>query len=405
VDGFRSPAVFSRHTVLAWLLRKQHLTDESKAEDIVQIARDIYGLHATGPTTPYLSLFARARDFTRDKLDEELYVKRTLGKIRCVRTTVHILPRETIPIAFAATKGIVEPNSEDFCRHLGVTKRQYEETSKAILEILRGKGLSTLELKKHLGSKLNISPIVNLMCDRGLLMRGQSGRGWKSNTHTYYLFSDYFPEMDLNAVDQAQARELTVRQYLAGYGPATVRDISWWSGFTMTEVRRMLQSLAHETTEVAIPELKETYLMLAADEAAMRSLEFSDKPVVNLLPASDPYLMGYKERERYLDYKYYEMVFDRGGNGTSTIVVNGRVVGVWGFSEVPKPTVKLFLFHKLEKRLLRAVESRARAMGKFIGDKTATIEMCDQMVPLTQRTAGGFMSPLGPSTGRRTSTP
>jgi hypothetical protein len=365
----------------------------------VQIARDIYGLHATAPTTPYVSLFARARDFTRDKLDEQLYVKRTLGKIRCVRTTVHILPRETIPIAFAATKGIVEPNSEDFLQYTGVTKRQYEETSKAILEILRSKGMSTLQIKKQLETKVNVSPLVNLMCDQGLLMRGQSGRGWKSNTHTYYLFSDYFPEMDLNAVDQAQARELTVGQYLAGYGPATVRDISWWSGFTMTEVRRMLQSLAHETTEVAIPELKETYLMLAADADDLERFEPSGGSVVNLLPASDPYLMGYKERERYLDYKYYELVFDRSGNGTSTILVDGRVVGVWDFSEVPKPTVKLFLFHKLEKKLLRAVESRARAMGKFIGDKTVAIEMCDQMVPLTQRTAGRFMSPLGPSTG------
>jgi hypothetical protein len=115
---------------------------------------------------------------------------------------------------------------------------------------------------------------------------------------------------------------------------------------------------------------------------------------MNLLPASDPYLMGYKERERYLDCKYYEMVFDRSGNGTSTILVDGRVVGVWDFSEDPEPTVKVFLFHKLEKRLLRLVESRARAMGKFMGDRAVTIEMCDRMVPLTQRNAGGFMSPL-----------
>ena len=92
------------NSVNRFRLHKQHLTDESRSEDVVQIARDIYGLHATNPTTPYVSLLARARDFTRDKLDRELYVNKTLGKIRCVRTTVHVLPRETIPIAFAATK-------------------------------------------------------------------------------------------------------------------------------------------------------------------------------------------------------------------------------------------------------------------------------------------------------------
>jgi len=389
------------NSVNRFRLHQQHLTDESKTDDIVQITRDIYGLHATNATTPYVSLFARAKDFTRDKLDEELYVKRTLGKIRCVRTTVHVLPRETIPIAFAATKGIVEPNSEDFLRYTGaVTEKQYEDVSREILIILKGKGMSTLQIKKHLGTKLNVSPIVNLMCDQGQLMRGRSDKGWKSNTHTYYLFSDYFPGIDLNEVDPAQARETTVRQYLAAYGPATVKDISWWSGFTMTEVRRILQSLARETAEAEIPELKGTYVMLAADMAALEWFKPPSQPVVNLLPGLDPYLMGYKERERYLDYKHYGMVFDRSGNSTSTILVDARVAGTWDFSVEPKPTVKVFLFRRLEKKVLREVESRARAMGRFIADKAVAIEICDQMVPLPQRNAGGFMSPLGPSNGR-----
>ena len=389
------------NSVNRFRLQKQHLTDESQTQDILQIVRDIYGLHATGPTTPYVSLFARATDFTRDKLDEELYVKRTLGKIRCVRTTVHVLPSETIPIAFAATKSIVEPNSKEFLRYTGgVTERQYEDTSGEILRILKGKGMSTLQIKKELGTRLNISVIVNLMCDQGLLMRGRSDKGWKSNTHTYYLFSDYFPDIDLNATGPARARETTVRQYLAAYGPATVKDISWWSGFTMTEVRRILQTLARETAEVEIPELKGPYVMLTADLAALKRFRPSTQPVVNLLPSLDPCLMGYKERGRYLDDQHYDLAFDRSGNSTSTILVDGRVVGIWDFSEKPKPTVKLFMFHDMEKKVLRVVESRARAIGQFIGDETVAVEMCDRMVPLTQRNAGGFMSPLGPSTGR-----
>lgn len=392
------------NSVNRFRLHKQHLTDESRSEDVVQIARDIYGLHATNPTTPYVSLLARARDFTRDKLDEELYVKKTLGKIRCVRTTVHVLPRETIPIAFAATKSIVEPNSEDFLRYTGaVTERQYKDASREILEILKGKGMSTLQIKKQLGSRLNISPIVNLMCDQGLLMRGRSDKGWKSNTHTYYVFSHYFPGMDLNAVDPSEAREMTVKQYLAAYGPATVKDISWWSGFTMTEVRRILQRLASQMTDVEIAGLAGTHVMLATDKAALERLEPSSQPAVNLLPPLDPYLMGYKERERYLDSQHYDLAFDRSGNSTSTILVDGRVAGVWDFSQGPEPAVKLFLFHDVEKKVLRMLESCARAMGEFIADKTVVVEMCDKMVPLTQRNAGGFMSPLGPSKGKRIS--
>ena len=389
------------NAVNRFLLHKQHLTDETRTSDIVKITKDIYGLHATSPTTPYISLFARARDFTRDKLDRELYVKKSLGKIRCIRKTVYVLPRETIPIAFAATKGIVELNSQDFLRYTGgVTDEQYEDLSREILRILKGEGKSTALIKKRLGTSLNISPIVNLMCDQGLLMRGRSDKGWKSNTHTYYIFSDFFPGMDLNAVDPAKARETTVRQYLAACGPACVKDISWWSGFTMTEVRRVLGIMAREIAEVEIPGLTATYLMLQADRTALELSKPSLQRTVNLLPALDPYLMGYKERERYLDYDHYEMVFDRGGNATYTILVDGRVSGVWDLSQGPRPTVKVFAFRSFDKKVMGMVESRARAMGQFITDEPVSVEMCDDMVPLPKRTAGGFMSPLGPSTGR-----
>ncbi len=391
----------SLSTVNRYLARRQHLASGSPAADIVQIARDIYGLHATSPVTPYLSLFARATDFTRETLEQELYVNRSLGKIRCVRTTVHVLPRESIPVAFAATMALAELNSRDFMRYTGgITLEQYEQISGEIMQIMKGEGLSTALIKKRLGTSLNVSPVVNLMCDQGLLVRGRSDKGWRSNAHTYYLFGDYFPDLDLHALDPVRAREMTVRQYLAGYGPATAKDISWWSGFTVTEVRRILGHLEPDTARIGIPELPGDYVMLAADLEALERFEPRGEPEVNLLPALDPYLQGYRERRRYLDEAYYDLVFDRSGNSTSTILVAGRVAGVWDLDEGPRPTVKLFLFQPPDERVLDLVRSRARAMGEFICGRAVALEMCDRMTPLTRRNAGGFMSPLAPSRGR-----
>ena len=90
-----------------FVLHKQHLTDDSRIDDIVQITGDISGLHATGTREPYLALFARTRNFTREQLDNELYVKRSLGKIRCMRGTLYILTTEMLPVAYAATKALV----------------------------------------------------------------------------------------------------------------------------------------------------------------------------------------------------------------------------------------------------------------------------------------------------------
>ena len=101
------------------VLRKQHLADDSKIDDILQIVKDVGGLHATGLTVPYLSLFARTRNFVKERLDEELYVKRSLGKIRCMRGTLYILTKEMIPIAYAATKRMVEKLSKRYAEFRG----------------------------------------------------------------------------------------------------------------------------------------------------------------------------------------------------------------------------------------------------------------------------------------------
>ena len=115
---------------------------------------------------------------------------------------------------------------------------------------------------------------------------------------------------------------------------------------------------------------------------------------MNLLPSLDPYLMGYKDRERYLNPEYYKNVFDRSGNATSTILLNGKVIGVWNIAEKPEPLIKLLLFEEVERRVLKKVYLEGQKIGKFIADGDVQIKERNSMVPLTRRTAGGVMSPL-----------
>jgi hypothetical protein len=171
-----------------FVLGKQRLAGDKAVESLVETVRAVGGLHSTIPATPYLSLFARVDDFSREQLDKELYLTRTLGRIRYVRTTVHLLPRDFIPTALTATRTLSEPASEGYAQFLGVTREQYIETSRNIMKLLEGKsGMTTKQIKQQLQTTLNVSPIVNLMCDQGLLIRGAPEKGWKSSIHTYYL--------------------------------------------------------------------------------------------------------------------------------------------------------------------------------------------------------------------------
>lgn len=264
-----------------------------------------------------------------------------------------------------------------------------------ILETLTGKGMTTTELRKALDTKLKLSSIVNFMCDQGLLIRGPPKKGrWKSNIHTYYLFQEYFPDLNLNEFDEDKAKKIVIKQYLDSFAPVTLNDVTWWTGFRKKEINQLLESLQDDLTQVGISELEGSHIISLSDKNAFKSLEAAKKPIINFLPALDPYMMGYKDRERYLSNEYYYHVFDRSGNATSSILLNGEVIGIWDFNENEDPQIRMFLFEEVKKSVLKDIHTSAQQVGKFISEKNVEIKESDSMSPLTKRTAGGFMSPL-----------
>jgi hypothetical protein len=382
---------FRLNTVNRFVLKKQHLDDESKINDVVQIAKDIGGLHGTTATGPYLSLFARSNSFKKDDLAVEMSKKKSLARIRYVRNTIYILPKDFIPVAYAATSLMAEVTAARFSKYLGITPTHYGRISNKIQKLLRGRGLTTKEIKKKLRTATNIAPIVNLMCDKGILVRSLPREGWKSTQHAYFLFEDYYPDLDLSTYDEKEARRKIVEQYILSFGPVNEQDIAWWTGFPKTQVKEILEDLGDELSSVEIPELESSYLFHSSEKESLQSYGAAKHPVVNVLPALDPYIMGYKDRERYLHPKHCKMIFDRSGNATAAILVDGRIVGIWDLEE---PLVKIFYLTDVEKEVRKKIRSKVSDVGKFIAEKPVQVKECDSMVPLPQRTAGAFMSPL-----------
>jgi len=381
----------SLRAVNHFVLKKQHLSDDSKMGDVVQIAKDIGGLHGTSATGPFLSLFARSHSFRRDELAVEMSQKKSLARIRYVRNTIYVLPKEFIPVAFAATSQMAELTSTRYSQYLGITPTQYGRIANKILKILKGRGLATREIKKKLRTSINLAPIVNLMCDKGLLVRSLPREGWKSTQHTYFLFEDYYPDLDLSSYEEKEARRKIIEQYLDSFGPVSEQDIAWWTGFPKSQVKEILEDLGDGVSSVKIPELESSYLVRSSERDALLSIEPPEYPVVNVLPSLDPYTMGYKDRNRYLHPKHHKMVFDRSGNATSIILLDGQVVGIWDLEEL---LVKIFYLKDVGKDIQKKVRTRASDIGKFIAGKPVQFKVCGSMVPLAKRTAGSFMSPL-----------
>jgi hypothetical protein len=299
-----------------------------------------------------------------------------------------------IPVAYAATGKMAEKASRQYTEFRGVSHEKYEEISKAILGIIKGREMSVFEVKKALKTQVDVSSVLSLMCDQGLLARGKRDKGWKDKNHKYSLFHEYFPNIDLAQTNETEARTRLVQYYLGSFGPVTENDISWWTGLSKVEVREAMSPIRKQLLPVEISGITGAFVMLHTDWDIMNDMGPFRKPTVNLLPTLDPYLMGYKERERYLDYKNYDKVFDRSGNATWTILLDGRVIGVWDFEEDAKPSVKLFFFEEVAEEVLNEIYLKARQIGEFMAEREVQIKQCESMIPLTSRTAGVAMSPL-----------
>lgn len=374
-----------------FVLGKQHLTADTRTENILSIARDIGGLHSTGATTPYLSLLARMNTFDRKDLEEELYRKKSLARISYVRNTIYLLPKEKLPMAFAAVKRNTQTLSKQHLQHLQLTPQKYKNLTKKIIKLLETKGRTTKEIKAELPSVPDLSYLIRMLCFQGLLIRGKPKSGWRSNLHIYHAFSSYFPDVDLNSCEVEEAQEQVVKNYISAFGPVTEKDIIWWTGFTKGQVKKTLIKRETELTKIEVTGLSSEYYLFTSQLERLKSRGLSRQKPVNLLPCLDPYLMAYRDRDRYLDGEFFNFVYDRSGNATTTILCDGKIAGVW---DIDESRLKYLLFSKVTDDVRNQIHVHAEKLGRFIIGKEPAISECKKMLSLTERTAGGFMSPL-----------
>ncbi len=84
----------------------------------------------------------------------------------------------------------------------------------------------------------------------------------------------------------------------------------------------------------------------------------SRKDTVHLLPKFDPYIMGYKNRERLISKEHEKRVYwSTRGEISPSILVNGHIIGTWSFKgDKNRLKITLSFFEKTNKPLLKVIE-------------------------------------------------
>jgi hypothetical protein len=382
-----------REHVLALMLHKQHLAASSATVGVTQVMDDLIGLHATDRLSPYLQLQARLRRFAPDQLDALLDAGQA-ARLGCMRQTLFIESAVQVPLLLAATRALAARGHERFLAANGLEVGDYERLASRVAGALTGRALDARELQSEIGATRRLSPVLIVMCDQARIVRWKGAGGWRSGGQTYRLFEEALPTVGLDTWDETAAFRELVDRYVRRYGPVTVRDIAWWTGFGQGRVRAAVATLPGLAL-AGMPGVDGELLIDEADLVGCQRGGFSAGEV-SLLPVLDPFLQGYRDRERSLDPRHRPFVVDRGGNVTSVILVDGRVAGVWDLVEAPARELRLFFFEPPAAHTRCRVHGRAADVAELLTGGSAPVIEVDRMTTLTERRAGAVLSPLGP---------
>jgi hypothetical protein len=217
------------------------------------------------------------------------------------------------------------------------------------------------------------------MSAEGRLVRGTPTGAWTSRQHRWEPVSRWWPN-GLPGVDPDQAREALARRWLTCFGPATVDDLQWWTGWNKTTVRRTLGNLQvdeidlHGGPGIVLGAGRMSTADAAPCDAPLARMNRADvssaeTPCASLLPALDPSPMGWKQRDWMFGIDQ-RAVFDQAGNIGPTVWWNGEVIGSWATTAAGELRTRILADRGAQA--VAAVDSAAAQLHKRLDGATVT---------------------------------
>lgn len=365
------------------LAQRHLLLPELRAPDLSTVVDALVALHSSDPVTVYLTAAARLDNPSIDSVDHALYDERKVFRHHAMRRTLWVMSAETIGPAHAScTVKIADAETRRFLAWLEATPSissphaWLEMATERIVDYLstsapastREIGLALPDLASPVrvarGTRQETtiaghSRALLLAAMNGIVVRTRPQGTWIASNYIWDTAARWgFPALSDHTPAQG-ASDLLVR-ILDRFGPCTLTDLKWWTGWTLTMARKALEEIS--ANEVAL-ESGATGWVNAGDAVVHGD---DPGPWVALLPGLDPTTMGWKEREWFLAPDIAAHVFDRNGNAGPTIWADGQIVGGW--AQRADGEIVLDLHRKLTREHRALLNDAAARIAEFVGD-------------------------------------
>jgi hypothetical protein len=327
-------------------------------------------------------------------------------RLRCMRDSAYLQPRDALPVVLGATGGGGQAAFVRLVRASGLGDDQFAALADRVEALLAGRPPATVpELRELLGEhapprREALQYVVALMARQARLVRAEVRGSWRSDTYAYARWSDWLggPAQPL---EPAAARAQLAERYLRAYGPATAADLRWWAGWTARDAAAAVAALGERVRRVTLATGADgpAALVLAEDRPALAACEPDSGRGVRLLPVWDAWTMGYADRRRLVAEADYPRVYDRAGNATSVVLVDGVAQGVWelGVAEGAAGTtltVRVAPFGGALAPRWAEVEQAAARIRAAVGADGLRLERAGPPGALAEGARNAFLAPI-----------
>jgi hypothetical protein len=292
---------------------------------------------------------------------ERSFSKGSILRTHVLRPTWHFVSRRDLRWLMQLSGPRVQKGLGPRYRRLALDVGTRTRVEKIIASELAGGALSRKELnevlrRSHIDTEGQRLPHLLIHCELESVVCSGPRR---NNEHTYALFDERVGTGRLFDRDRAMVE--LVRRYLTGHGPATIKDIGWWSGMTGSDIKEALRAM---DTEVDSAEIGGKKLWSLGDA--------TPGPVisrVHLLQAYDELVVGYSE-SRYLGDPRAEQArsaFMGRSLPTGVVLLGTRIAGHWRRSiRDKKVEVEVLLYASLRGADKIALQDAVEELGRFL---------------------------------------
>ncbi|WP_030598255.1 winged helix DNA-binding domain-containing protein [Streptomyces fulvoviolaceus] len=334
------------------LLRREPLT----AADAV---RRVVALQAQQPASPYLALWNRLTGFTPAELDAA-FTDGTLVKATLLRITLHAVHAEDYRMVREAMRPTLYASrlGSRFAA-AGLTPADAAELEPGLLEFA-GRPRSNADMTAWLAERVgeekkdgawwglrSYTPLVHV----------PTGGPWSFGTSPSYVAA---PEGRFPG-EPDEALQALVLRYLEAFGPASVADAAQFATVQRARVRAALHALGDAVEQLGGPDGTVLFDIHGAPRPP------ADTPAPPRLMAMwDSVLLAYADRSRVIPPDYRKLVTRVNGDVLPTLLVDGRVAGVWRPVEAG---VEATAFHELSAETWEGLAEEARSLVSLLADR------------------------------------